>query len=60
MDLEKHSCPKCKGIKNYSKEYDAYYCEKCNAWLEDVCDDPKCEYCVNRPKNPNDQNIQES
>ena len=38
--------------KNYSEEYDAYYCETCNTWLEDTCDDANCEYCTKRPPAP--------
>jgi hypothetical protein len=49
--------PDC--VKVYSEEYDAYYCETCNEWLESSCDDPTCEYCVNRPKVPNEQSIKE-
>ena len=42
----------CDSSKCYSKQYDAYYCESCNAWLEDACDDPTCEFCTARPKTP--------
>lgn len=38
--------------KNYSEEYDAYYCETCNKWLEDTCGDDSCEYCTKRPEYP--------
>ena len=60
MDLEKHACPKCKGGKSYSKTYDSYYCESCNEWLEDICTDRDCEFCKNRPFNPNDKSSKES
>lgn len=36
----------------YSEKYDAYYNAKTNAWVEDKCDDPTCEYCINRPDKP--------
>ena len=36
----------------YSEKYDAYYNEKTNEWTEDKCDDPTCEYCINRPATP--------
>jgi hypothetical protein len=36
----------------YSKEYDAYYNQKTNEWTESKCDDPTCEYCINRPEHP--------
>jgi len=45
------TCDKdCK--QTYSEQYDAYYCESCNTWLEDRCDDPECEYCTTRPPVP--------
>jgi hypothetical protein len=43
---------KCENTQKYSTEYDCYYCEECNKWLEDKCDDPNCEYCKARPKTP--------
>lgn len=36
----------------YSDIYDAYYCRKCNRWLERSCHDPKCYFCAKRPKKP--------
>jgi hypothetical protein len=38
--------------KEYSGRYDAYYCETCNRWLEDTCDEPECEFCAGRPLVP--------
>jgi hypothetical protein len=38
--------------KVYSEEYDAYYDEETNEWLEDICEDPFCEYCSERPVRP--------
>ncbi len=38
--------------KAYSEQYDAYYCENCNKWTEDKCDDPECEFCPARPATP--------
>ncbi len=40
--------------KFYSEAFDTLYCESCNTWLEDKCDDINCEYCINRPVFPND------
>ena len=34
------------------EKHDAYYCPKCNRWIEPICDDPTCEYCKERPKKP--------
>ena len=42
----------------YSEEYDAQYCETCNEWLEDTCDDPTCEFCIKRPLTPKEENDQ--
>jgi len=44
-----HNCEESKG---YSAEYDAYYCESCNKWLEDRCDNAECEICIGRPPTP--------
>lgn len=38
--------------KQYSDEFDAYYDDETNEWLESKCDDPTCEYCPNRPEKP--------
>jgi hypothetical protein len=36
----------------YSERYDATYDIEKNEWLDGQCDDPNCEYCVNRPERP--------
>jgi len=36
----------------YSEKYDTYYNAKTNEWVEEKCDDPTCEYCINRPHTP--------
>ena len=38
--------------RKYSEQYDAYYDEQTNEWLEDICEDPECEYCVGRHGRP--------
>lgn len=43
-------------MKEYSEQYDAYYDSETNEWLESKCDDPNCEYCVNRPEHPLEMN----
>jgi hypothetical protein len=49
----KHSaCPECHERKHYSEVHDAYFCPKCDLWLERSCTDPKCSYCNNRPTKP--------
>lgn len=46
----------CEETRKYSKEFDAYYCESCNKWLEDTCIDVDCVYCNNRPLTPEEKN----
>ena len=36
----------------YSEEYDAYYNQATNEWIDTKCDDPNCEYCITRPAQP--------
>ena len=36
----------------YSEKYDATYDIEKNEWLDGQCDDPTCEYCVDRPERP--------
>ena len=36
----------------YSEEYDAYYNQKTNEWIDPRCCDRSCEYCANRPERP--------
>jgi len=51
MDLNLNYCD-CGNKKSYSQEYDTYYCEVCNKWLEEKCSDITCEYCISRPPTP--------
>jgi hypothetical protein len=46
----------CENVKQYSEEYDAYFCPICNIWLEDRCNDPECEFCNIRPLTPREKN----
>ena len=36
----------------YNEEYDAYYCEYCDVWVEDGCGDDECTFCHSRPEKP--------
>jgi hypothetical protein len=36
----------------YSKEYDAYYNQATNEWIDPKCNDRNCEYCTKRPERP--------
>lgn len=38
--------------EKYSEEWDAFYNEETNEWLESTCDDPTCHYCTDRPERP--------
>ena len=39
-------------MKQYNKQYDAFYDDVKNVWLEDVCSDNNCNYCKDRPSEP--------
>lgn len=45
------SC-KCGEPPLYNAEFDAYYCDPCNKWLEPKCGDQDCKFCPPRPKYP--------
>lgn len=42
----------CRHPRSYSQKYDAYFCEKCDVWVESRCGDPDCEFCHKRPERP--------
>jgi len=50
--VEDTRCPACGEYKIYHDRYDAYFCARCNAWLESQCSDPGCDYCRERPAAP--------
>lgn len=54
MDLKLNGnwCPNCSSEVKYSNQYDAYYCELCNKWLEEQCSDSDCSFCSKRPDLP--------
>ncbi|AVK84272.1 hypothetical protein C3943_12180 [Lysinibacillus sp. B2A1] len=45
-------CTKCKFNLVYYDDFDAYFCPKCNSWIESKCSDSKCKYCFKRPEKP--------
>lgn len=45
-------CRHCGRRVSYSQRYDAFFCMPCNAWLEEQCTDPACEFCVGRASEP--------
>lgn len=56
MDLNDLKCPKCGTLKSYAKDFDSWYCQPCNEWLEDICNTSDCEFCKNRPLTPKEIN----
>ena len=36
----------------YNEQFDAYYDDESNEWIDSKCDEPECEYCANRPDTP--------
>jgi hypothetical protein len=46
------SCNRCGGQGDYSLEYDASFCPRCQRWLERRCGDPTCRFCAQRPLRP--------
>jgi hypothetical protein len=45
-------CPQCGREADHCSEYDSYYCEVCDIWLDPVCGDPNCMFCAHRPEKP--------
>lgn len=39
-------------MKQYNEQFDSYYDDETNEWLESKCVEPECDYCSNRPVNP--------
>jgi len=51
IDYKNH-CERCAFPRFYHGEYDAYFCPFCRLWMEGVCGDPNCDYCMSRPTAP--------
>ena len=47
-------CPTCGEPAAYSDQVDAWFCVKCDEWLEVKCDGPECGYCPTRPDKPSE------
>lgn len=47
-------CKRCKkpGVRN--EKHDVYACAECDVWLEEICEDPYCEFCSGRPDKPSE------
>lgn len=50
--MKKHGQEKHWEFREHNEKHDAYYCSKCDIWLENQCGDDKCRYCPNRPEKP--------
>lgn len=46
------NCSACQLPRIYYEDYDAYFCPRCNIWLEHSCSDSTCEFCTKRPQHP--------
>lgn len=51
MKLKRNKKCQCSRIR-YNPQFDAYYCEKCDHWMEESCGDPQCRFCPERPFKP--------
>ena len=49
----------CNGELILDKKHDAYYCTGCGKWVDDICGNPDCRFCKNRPDIPKKKEIQE-
>jgi len=52
IGVKHYKCKRCKTLNCYSERYDAYFCSRCNKWLESKCKDIKCPFCSERPSKP--------
>jgi len=46
------SCSECGDSLAYSGEHDAYYCARCNEWVDARCGLLGCTNCLTRPATP--------
>lgn len=52
-NVKQYVCSDCAGETAYSWFYDAYYCVKCDEWLEKACGEKDCWCnCGIRPERP--------
>lgn len=49
---QNQKCSTCQRYVIYDDTFDSYFCASCNEWLEEICDDPHCRNCVQRPERP--------
>jgi len=48
-------CPGCHKETLYDPNFDSFYCTDCNIWAEIPCEGTHCDFCINRPKTPNER-----
>jgi len=46
------TCDACNEAGKYNDQFDSYYCEKCDIWIENFCINPTCMFCADRPEKP--------
>jgi hypothetical protein len=50
--VDERRCDRCDGQRIYAETHDAFFCPRCNVWLDRTCSDPYCEFCGGRPAEP--------
>lgn len=50
------TCQHCGFKREYAQEWDSYYCQVCNEWLEKKCS-TGCVYCEGRPDKPIEEDM---
>lgn len=54
MSGSPYTCDECGSESVRSEKHDAYFCRKCNVWLEPICPaGDECSLCRKRPEKPN-------
>lgn len=54
MTHKNFTCGHAKKFLKRNEKHDAYYCEKCDAWIEKQCGSPRCDFCPTRPAKPSE------
>lgn len=47
-------CEACGSVLILDYTYDSYFCESCDTWAENKCNDEHCLFCVDRPDKPSE------
>ena len=54
-----YRCDGCNDVESidFCEKHDAFFCAKCDRWLDLQCDDPQCVFqCTQRPARPSEVN----